>query len=161
MIAAVDPWRFHAHPEVWLLIAGIIGLALYATRVIGPKVVRDGSPIVTGRQKFWFVFGVVMLWVAADWPVHDIGEHYLYSVHMAQHLLLTMVVPPLFLLATPTWLARSDRRRRLVRRAHRAAAVPSRTCGRAVQRCVRVRALAGDGERVGAAPLRCTSHCTC
>ncbi|MEY2462105.1 MAG: putative rane protein, partial [Acidimicrobiaceae bacterium] len=31
---------------------------------------------------------------------------YLYSVHMVQHLLMTFVVPPLFLLATPTWLAR-------------------------------------------------------
>ncbi|HEX2381847.1 MAG TPA: cytochrome c oxidase assembly protein [Acidimicrobiales bacterium] len=106
MTAAVDPWRFHAHPEVWLLLAGIIGLALFATRVIGPKVVRDGSPIVTRRQQAWFVTGLFTLWLAADWPMHDIGERYLYSAHMAQHLLLTMVVPPLFLLATPTWLAR-------------------------------------------------------
>lgn len=106
MIGAVHPWRFQPHPEVWLLVAGIIGLALYATRVIGPKVVRDGSPIVTGWQKVWFWSGLALLWVAADWPVHDIGERYLYSVHMAQHLMLTMLVAPLFLLATPTWLAR-------------------------------------------------------
>lgn len=106
MIFAVDPWKFHAHPEVWLLVASIVGLALFATRVIGPKVVRDGSPIVTGWQKLWFTSGVLIMWAAADWPIHDIGEKYLYSVHMAQHLLLTMVVPPLFLLATPTWLAR-------------------------------------------------------
>ena len=46
------------------------------------------------------------MWVAADWPVHDIGERYLYFVHMIQHMLLTMVAAPLFLLATPTWLAR-------------------------------------------------------
>ncbi|HEX4818837.1 MAG TPA: cytochrome c oxidase assembly protein [Acidimicrobiales bacterium] len=101
-----DPWQFHAHPEVWLLVAGIIGFAVYAVKVIGPKAVRDGSPIVTTRQKLWFVLAVVTMWIAADWPVHDIGERYLYFVHMFQHLLLTMVVAPLFLLATPTWLAR-------------------------------------------------------
>ena len=47
-----------------------------------------------------------MLWVASDWPIHDIAEERLYSVHMVQHLLLSYVAAPLFLLATPTWLAR-------------------------------------------------------
>jgi len=102
----VNPWRFQPHPEVWLLIASIVGLAIYATRVIGPKVVRDGSPIVTRRQKIWFLLAVLLMWAASDWPVHDIGERYLYFVHMMQHLTFTMAVAPLFLLATPTWLAR-------------------------------------------------------
>jgi putative membrane protein len=38
--------------------------------------------------------------------VHDLGEQYLYGVHMGQHLLLSLIVPPMALLATPTWLAR-------------------------------------------------------
>ena len=101
-----DVWRFQAHPEVWLLIVGIVGLGVAATRVIGPKVVRDGSPIVTRRQRGWFVAAVAVLWFTADWPVHDIAEEHLYSVHMLQHLLMTMVAAPLFLLATPSWLAR-------------------------------------------------------
>jgi putative membrane protein len=50
--------------------------------------------------------GVVTLWVAADWPVHDLAEGYLYSVHMLQHLLFSLVVPPLLLMGTPAWLAR-------------------------------------------------------
>ncbi len=86
--------------------ASILLMGGYAVRVIGPKVVRDGSPVVTARQRNWFFLAVALLWVAADWPVHDIGENYLYSAHMFQHLLITMVVAPLFLLATPTWLAR-------------------------------------------------------
>ncbi|MGQ0615728.1 MAG: cytochrome c oxidase assembly protein [Acidimicrobiia bacterium] len=101
-----DPWRWQPHPEVWLLIAGIVGLALYAVRVIGPKVVRDGSPIVTRRQKAWFVTAILLLWVSADWPVHDTAEEGLLVVHMVQHLLMSMIVAPLFLLATPPWLAR-------------------------------------------------------
>jgi putative membrane protein len=91
---------------VWLLIAGIVGLGVFATRVIGPKVVRDGSPIVTRRQRGWFVAAVAVLWFTADWPMHDIAEEHLYSVHMLQHLLMTMAAAPLFLLATPSWLAR-------------------------------------------------------
>ena len=102
----MNAWQFHAHPEVWMLVAAIVGFAVYAVRVIGPKAVRDGSPIVTGRQKLWFVLGLLTLWAAADWPVHDIGERYLYFVHMLQHLAFTMVVAPLFLMAMPTWLAR-------------------------------------------------------
>ena len=97
---------FQAHPEVWVLVVGLFALGGYAARVVGPKAVRDGSPVVTRRQVGWFVSGVVVLWVASDWPVHDIAEERLYSMHMVQHLLLSYVAAPLLLLATPVWLAR-------------------------------------------------------
>lgn len=103
---AVDFWRWVPHPEVWLLVVGVVGLYVYAAKVIGPKVVPAGTPAVTRTQKRWFAVGIVTLWAAADWPVHDIGEQYLYLVHMVQHTVLTLVVPPLLLLATPEWLAR-------------------------------------------------------
>lgn len=103
---SVDFWRWVPHPEVWLLVGGLVGLYAYAARVIGPKVVPSGTPAVTRAQKRWFTFGILLLWAAADWPVHDIGEQYLYLVHMLQHIVLTLVVPPVMLLATPEWLAR-------------------------------------------------------
>jgi putative membrane protein len=93
-------------PAVWLLVAGVIALGLYATRVVGPNAVREGEPVTTARQRVFFWAGVVVLWLSSDWPVHDIAESHLYSVHMVQHFVLTFVMPPLFLLATPTWLAR-------------------------------------------------------
>jgi putative membrane protein len=101
-----DFWRWVPHPEVWLLIGGLVGLYAYAARVIGPKVVPAGTPAIDRSHRRWFVVGIVLLWLAADWPVHDIGEQYLYLVHMSQHLVLTLVVPPILLLATPEWLAR-------------------------------------------------------
>ncbi|MDZ7734419.1 MAG: cytochrome c oxidase assembly protein [Acidimicrobiia bacterium] len=97
---------WEAHVEVWLLVVGVIVLGLYASRVIGPKVVTGDEPITTNRQRFFFWAGVVVLWVSSDWPMHDVSEEQLYSVHMVQHFLISFVVPPLFLLATPTWLAR-------------------------------------------------------
>jgi putative membrane protein len=89
---------WHAHPDVWLLIAAIEGGYLWAIR-------RGGGP-VTRRQVVTFTTGVAIMWIASDWPVHDLAERYLLSVHMTQHLLLSLVVPPLLLLGMPAWLLR-------------------------------------------------------
>lgn len=94
------------HPEVWLLIAFLTGAYVYMIRVIGPKAVGTGRRPIERRQ--WIAFGgaMVLLWVASDWPMHDVAEGYLYSAHMLQHMILSYFVPPLALLATPTWLMR-------------------------------------------------------
>ena len=105
-MAAENFWRWQPHPEVWLLLAGLLGLGFYAARVVGPKLESKGLPGVQASHKRWFALGMVLLWIASDWPMHDIAEEYLYSVHMVQHLLLTLVIAPVFLLATPTWFAR-------------------------------------------------------
>lgn len=102
----LNPWRFQLHLEVWLLLAVVIGAYAYAVKVIGPRVLGDGKEVVTKGQMRAFVATVVVLWFGSDWPMHDIAEEYLYSVHMVQHFVLTYFVPPLALLATPTWLFR-------------------------------------------------------
>ena len=100
-----DPWRWQPHPEVWLLVLAVIFFGFWAKR-IGPKVLPAGTPIATTPQKICFVVAVLLLYLAADWPVHDIAEEHLYFVHMIQHVVITLIVPPLFLLALPSWLAR-------------------------------------------------------
>ena len=99
-------WRFRPHPEVWVLMLGLAGLWWYAIAKVGPRATLPGEPVVTRAQLAWGAAGFVTLWFASDWPVHDIGEQYLYSVHMFQHILFSFAVPPMVLLATPTWLAR-------------------------------------------------------
>lgn len=94
------------HVEVWLLVAAVVGGYWYAIARIGPRAVAPGEPVVTHRQIASFAAGVVMLWLASDWPVHDVGEQDLYSVHMLQHMMLSYFMPPLILLGMPTWLAR-------------------------------------------------------
>jgi putative membrane protein len=107
MLAQVlDPWRYQWHPEVWLLVAFLTGAYIYMVRVIGPKAVAPGQPVVTRLNIGCFVGAMVMLWVASDWPIHDIGEEYLYSAHMLQHMMLSYFLPPLVLMATPEWLLR-------------------------------------------------------
>lgn len=102
----MNPWAFQWHPEVWLLIAFLFGAYVYMVRVIGPGAVPAGTPVVTRTNLWCFGAAMVLLWVASDWPLHDISEEYLYSAHMVQHMMLSYFVPPLALMATPTWLAR-------------------------------------------------------
>ena len=109
MFAAGDPadlWRFRPHPEVWLLVAGLAFLWWYAIKRVGPKATLPGEVVVTRAQVAWGAAALLTLWAASDWPIHDIGEQYLYSVHMFQHILFQFAVAPMVLLATPTWLAR-------------------------------------------------------
>lgn len=103
--SAADPYRFQAHPEVWLLIAGLVVLGAYAANRIGPKVLPSGEATYTRSQRNWFFAGIATLWLVSDWPIHDLAEGYLYSIHMVQHMVITMVVPPMLLMATPRWLA--------------------------------------------------------
>jgi putative membrane protein len=109
VLAAVtdtNVWRFRAHPEVWLLMVSIIGSYVYAVRVVGPRLLGPGRPAVSRRQIGCFVAGIGLLWAASDWPIHDIGENNLYSVHMLQHMIMSYFAPPLLLMATPEWLMR-------------------------------------------------------
>lgn len=98
----VHPWAWHAHPSVWVVIGLVSGLYAAAIRIVGAEL----GERATRRQITVFYAGVLLMWIAADWPIHDIAERYLFSVHMVQHLIFTLVVPPLLLVGTPPWLQR-------------------------------------------------------
>jgi putative membrane protein len=101
--SSLSPWRFQAHPEVWVLVLFVVCAYIYAVRVIGPLVVKTG-PIITTKQRNAFIAAVLLLWLGSDWPVHDLSEEYLYSMHMFQHMVLSYFMPPLVLLAIPKWM---------------------------------------------------------
>ena len=103
---ATDPWKFVPHPEVWLLTSFLTIAYIYTVRVIGPKAVAPGESALSRSHVVSFVAAITVLWVSSDWPIHDISEDYLYSVHMVQHMALSFWLPPLALLATPAWLMR-------------------------------------------------------
>ena len=83
IVASPDIWRFQPHPEVWVLVAGLATMYTYAIKVIGPRAVPAGQTIVRRRQVGCFVAGLTLLWLASDWPLHDLSEEYLYSAHMS------------------------------------------------------------------------------
>ena len=106
MLGDVPFPAWQPHPEVWLLVAAFaIGYALAVTR-LGPRLAPAGTPVVTRFQIASYSAGVLALWVASDWPIHDVAEKYLFSVHMVQHVTYAMIAAPLMLIGTPTWLAR-------------------------------------------------------
>ncbi len=54
------------------------------------------------RRIAWFyVGGVAVLLLALVSPIDTLGETYLFSAHMLQHMLLILAVPPLLLLGIP------------------------------------------------------------
>lgn len=97
---------FHIHLDV-LAVTGALEVGyLLALRRLGPRHVRPGEVAATRRQVVLFSLGVASLFVAAEWPVHDLAENYLFSMHMVQHTLMSLVAPPLLLLGVPSWLLR-------------------------------------------------------
>jgi putative membrane protein len=98
---------WHPHFDVWALCLVLAVGYWAALRWWGPRHVTPGEPAATRGQVVAFVSGVVALLVASDWPVHELAEERLLSVHMVQHLLMSLVAPPLLLAGTPGWLFRT------------------------------------------------------
>jgi putative membrane protein len=92
----VSPWnRWDLHPSV------IIGLVL-----LGGLYVFLGGLRSARRHVASFVGALVVLFLALNGPLHNLSDTYLFSAHMAQHLLLTLVFPPLLLYGTPAHVIR-------------------------------------------------------
>jgi putative membrane protein len=94
------------HLDVLSVVVVLEGSYLWAVHRLGPRVLAVGEPAVSRRQLIWFTTGVAMIFVASEWPIHDLSEHYLFSVHMVQHTLISLVAPPMLLLGMPAWLLR-------------------------------------------------------
>ncbi|HXV70433.1 MAG TPA: cytochrome c oxidase assembly protein [Acidimicrobiia bacterium] len=92
-------WEWIPYPGIWL--ASIVPIVLYVRAVS-----RHPGP-VDPRKAGQFVAGMIVFWLASDWPLGTLGAGYLASAHMTQFLLYTLVAAPLILLGTPEWLARS------------------------------------------------------
>jgi putative membrane protein len=98
--------QWHLHPDVWLLMLGLVGAYVVLTRRWGVTDAPNPSRPVPVRKQASFFLGVGLMWVVSDWPIHEIAEDYLLSVHMIQHLVYTLVAPPLLLMGMPKWFLR-------------------------------------------------------
>ncbi|HLK10939.1 MAG TPA: cytochrome c oxidase assembly protein [Candidatus Binatia bacterium] len=61
---------------------------------------------VAPRQALAFAGALATVLVALDGPIDALADARLFSAHMAQHLLLGYVMPPLLLLGVPGWMLR-------------------------------------------------------
>jgi putative membrane protein len=107
-------WEVHAS-----VIAGVLGLAaLYAFAAF--RLHRRVLP----RQAVAFGAGLATMMIALNGPIDALADHRLFTAHMAQHLLLSLVVPPLLLLGIPAWMLRPLLRGRAIRGVARALTHP-------------------------------------
>jgi putative membrane protein len=95
--------EFTVHPST---VIGVIGLgALYLWRARhAPAEVAGRSP-TTGQRASFFV-ALATIFLSLNGWLHDLSDSYLFSAHMVQHLVLTLVAPPLLILGTPGWMLR-------------------------------------------------------
>jgi putative membrane protein len=95
---------WHPHPDVWLLLGGLWAAYLIAVR---RHRATPAEAMDRRRRTTLFSLGMACLWFGADWPVHDLAEGYLYSAHMVQHMVFTLVAAPLLVAGTPAWMWRT------------------------------------------------------
>jgi len=84
------------HPEVVLACGGVAAAWAWAWHARGTRP-RPGQAVRFGG-------GLLALLVALNGPLHDLSDWYLFSAHMVQHLVLTLVVPPLVLTGVPGFM---------------------------------------------------------
>lgn len=105
-------WNFY--PSV---VIGVIALGAAYLYAIGPfrRIIPD-SQAVRPANSISFLLGLAIMFLALTSPLDALSDEYLFSAHMVQHTLLTLVVPPLLLAGTPGWLVEVIFRNSMIRR---------------------------------------------
>jgi len=88
-------WFWDLHPSV-----------LIGTAALGVLYVKLGGLRAPRRRVVAFAGALLVLLLALNGPLHYLSDRYLFSVHMVQHLVLTMLFPPLLLYGTPAFVVR-------------------------------------------------------
>lgn len=96
--------QLHWHTEPFLLIT-LLGAGWLYALAVGP--LRNW--IATGtnfplRQSILFYLGLAITYLAVGSPLDQLGEQFLFSAHMLQHMLLIYTSTTLFIYGTPAWL---------------------------------------------------------
>jgi putative membrane protein len=86
-----------AHPSV------VIGTAFLGAMYAGACVFTGRRP--NWRQTVAFALALFVILVAHG-PIDELADRRLFFIHMFEHFLQTLVIPPLLLLGTPDWMLR-------------------------------------------------------
>src|SRR5512140_82601 len=99
------------------IILGLVGV--YAGYVLATGRYRSrfaGSAPVSRGQFACFTSAILILSIALLSPLDKMGDEYWFTAHMFQHVLLTLIAPPLLVIGTPGWLFEPLRNRRILLR---------------------------------------------
>jgi putative membrane protein len=112
--------RFEVH--VSTLIGCLLFVAAYYHIIVRWR--PAGEAGATAMQQISFVGGTTLLFLSLNGPLHDLSDNYLFSAHMIQHLIITLIVPPLWLMGLPAWSLRPVLKHGAVRSVMRAVTGP-------------------------------------
>jgi len=90
------------HPSV--LVGLTIWTSAYILAIGHFRVQRRWGPPASRAQQVSFHLGTGLALLALVSPLDSLGDKYLLSAHMIQHLLLMFIVAPLWLMGIPGWL---------------------------------------------------------
>jgi putative membrane protein len=100
-----SPWLWEPRPDVWILVASLAIAYWWSIVGLRPRL-PDPPPMPSAAQRGRFALGLTLLWLAVDWPLDELGDDYLFSAHMVQFLVITMISAPLLIVGIPSWLWR-------------------------------------------------------
>lgn len=96
-------WR-HWHNEPFLM-GGLVFLGWLWAILAGPLRARLAPGVPFPRAQAWrFYSALVIFYLAVGSPMDQIGERFLFSVHMLQHMILIYPAAILFLQGLPSWM---------------------------------------------------------
>ena len=85
----------------WSTVVGIVALGgLYHWRA------ESGERRTETAQRATFYSALGLIFLSLNGWLHDLSDYYLFSAHMVQHLLLTLIAPALLIMGTPGWMLR-------------------------------------------------------
>lgn len=83
------------HPSVGVGVLVLAGLYAWLGGLTAPR-----------RRVAAYAGSLCLLLLTLNGPLHELSDEYLFSAHMVQHLILTLVFPPLFLYGLPANVVR-------------------------------------------------------
>ena len=105
--------KWSIHPST------VIGLAVLAVLYLWRARQANDENRLTTAKRISFFASLIVVFASLNGPLHDLSDTYLFSGHMVQHLLLTMLFPPLIVVGVPGWMLRPLLRNRAVSRVAR------------------------------------------
>jgi putative membrane protein len=96
----------HWHNEP-LLIGTLLAVAWAYALAVGPwrfRFAASGNTPFPRHEALRFTLALLIFYAAVGSPLDQLGERFLLSAHMLQHMLIIYVVAPLLYASAPTWL---------------------------------------------------------
>ncbi len=104
MMQTLVPLRWVFEPAIFFGV-NLLTLAYLGVIFRWHRYFPDAQPVPPGRVlSFLLAMATILLSLLS--PLADLSDNFLFSAHMVEHLLITMVMPPLLLLGTPGWMIR-------------------------------------------------------